>query len=78
MLFKSTYIIPGGSWVDVDCKARTALLNGTTSVYDQLQYGPSTAWPSLPGGVQTVWSLNGTNISGITQLQIIWQDGYLL
>ena len=78
VLFKSTYIIPGGSWVDVDCKARTALLNGTTSVYDQLQYGPSTAWPSLPGGVQTVWSLNGTNISGITQLQIIWQDGYLL
>jgi hypothetical protein len=78
--FVATYSIPAGSYVEIDTLARTVLLNGDTSqsVYGQLAYDPAGRWPTLPPKQSTTWSMAATGISNATQLQVVWQDAYLL
>jgi hypothetical protein len=77
--FLSGFIINAGTYVEVDCHMRTALLNGQpgNSVYSSI-YTFGLMWPYIPAGSQTSWSLQGSNLSNVTQTQIIWQDAYLL
>jgi hypothetical protein len=81
--FNSTYVIPAGSYVEVDTAARTAFLNGdhTQSVFNQLAINPAEPWPYLPPGAPTVtvqmllFTNGGT--SNATQLVAIWADPFL-
>jgi Phage tail protein len=79
-LFQPSYTIPAGSFVVVDCKNRTAFLNGdpANSVYSRLGYLSSGFWPYIPAGGSTIWSLSANNTSAASQVQIRWQDAYLL
>jgi hypothetical protein len=47
-------------------------------VFASINFG-STTWPTLPvSPARTDMSLTGSgNMTGITQCQAIWQDGYL-
>lgn len=72
-------IISSGQWLDVDTANKTAVLNS-----DPTQPRPAwidynaTSWPVLTPLPDT-WTflLSGSSTSGVTQAQVIWQDGYL-
>jgi hypothetical protein len=76
--FVSSYLIPAGSYVAVDCRARTAYLNGdpTNNVYGQLV--AFNLWPYIPANGSTTWALQATNYTGSSQVQITWADAYLV
>jgi hypothetical protein len=79
--FQTGYVIGTGYYVQVDCKAHTAYLNGdpTRSVYNQLSFGTNSGWPwTPPQPGYTTWALNGSGYSASTQLMIQWQNPYLL
>jgi hypothetical protein len=78
--FVPAYAIAAGHYVVIDTAARTVLLDGdpTQSVYGQLQWDGIGAWPFLPSKVATTFTLAATGISAATQLQVVWQDAYLL
>jgi hypothetical protein len=76
--FVPSYLISAGNYVQVDCRARTAYLNGdpTNNVYAQL--AAFNVWPYLPAGGSTSWALSATGYSSATQVQITWADAYLV
>jgi len=77
--FQAGFVISAGTWVEVDCRARTVLLNGdrTNSVYGNL--APSSAgWPVLPPGVATNWAYQATGLGTGSQLQVSWSDAFLI
>jgi hypothetical protein len=76
--FVPSYVISAGNYVQVDCRARTAYLNGdpTNNVYAQLV--AFNVWPYLPAGGSTTWALSATGYSSATQVQITWADAYLV
>jgi hypothetical protein len=81
MVFLSSFSVPAGDSLVVDCKARTMYLNSdpTTSRYGQVDFSQSTGgWPYIPAGGSTGWFLTATGYSTATQLQVTWQDSYLL
>jgi hypothetical protein len=81
LYFLSSFSIGAGDFLVIDCKARTMYLNSdpTTSRYGQVDFGASSGgWPYIPAGGSTTWQLNATGSSTATQLQINWQDAYLL
>jgi hypothetical protein len=78
--FVSGFTLTAGQWVDVDTDRHTAYRQSDTtqSVFASINFG-STTWPTLPvSPARTDMSLTGSgNMTGITQCQAIWQDGYL-
>jgi hypothetical protein len=78
--FVNSFVISAGDRVDLDCRTRTAYVNGdrNRNVFGQLSWNSTGAWPYLPPGVQTSWSVSASNIAAGSELQIVWQDGYLL
>lgn len=78
--FVSSFVINAGSYVDVDTRRHTARLNGIAdpaySVLVSLDWS-TLSWPVVPPGVAATMNLYGTNTSGVTQCQAIWQNGYL-
>jgi hypothetical protein len=80
MGFPQSFIINNGSHVTIDCRTRTAYLNDdrSQSVFSSLTLGSQGIWPSMPPGVRTFWTLAGSNTSNVTQMQVQWQDAYLL
>jgi hypothetical protein len=76
--FVAGYTIPAGGWVDVDTLAHTAYANSdpTQNVLAQLDF-TQLMWPVLPVGVDIQMALGGVATSGVSQVQAIWQDGYL-
>jgi hypothetical protein len=78
--FKSTMVMVAGDVLDVDTRTHTVLLNGTNAL-PLVAWNPNTAnpqWPVLPAGQLTVWQFSASNTGPATQLQITWQDTYLL
>jgi hypothetical protein len=75
--FLASLIIGAGQWVVIDCAARTVKLNDGTSLMGRVDWATTKAWPVLPPKLTTTWTVYGTNTSGVTQLQIAWQDAYL-
>jgi hypothetical protein len=73
------YIIDAGHWVDIDTAARTAYRDSdhTQPVLNQIDW-VNTAWPALRPNPQT-WQLTmtGGNTTGASQVQAIFNDGYL-
>jgi hypothetical protein len=84
LAFLSTFSVPAGDSLVIDCKARTMYLNSdpTTSRYNQVDFaGSSGGWPYIPATPApgfTSWLLNASSYSTATQLQVTWQDAYLL
>ena len=77
--FLPGFLINAGTYVEVDCRRRTATLNGvpTASVYQNI-YTLGLVWPSIPPGSYTQWSLSASNVSNVSQMDVVWQDAYLL
>ena len=76
--FVTAFIINAGTFVDVDTRAHTAYLMGdpAQSVITSLDWARLT-WPVIPPNTPATLNLIGTNTSGVTQVQAIWNDGYL-
>jgi hypothetical protein len=77
--FLSSFRVDAGNWVDIDTRAKTALVNGdpTQSVLASLDW-LNTTWPVLPvAPASTTMNLYGTGTSNVTQVQAIWADGFL-
>jgi hypothetical protein len=76
--FRSDMIINAGDYLEIDCRARTAFLNGQTTQNWYSQLGAiQTVWPQLPPGVDTLWWIYATGTNA-TMLQVNWQDAYLI
>ena len=77
--FVSTFTINGGDRVDVDCRRRTAYLNGNPgqSVFSSILVTGGN-WPFIPAPGQTSWQITATSTSPVSQMAIEWQDAYLL
>jgi hypothetical protein len=77
--FKSSFTVGSGEWVKVDCKARSAHLNGDPklSVFGSLDF-EATQWPLIyPLPWVNVIHLAGSSTSDNTLAEVIWQDAYL-
>lgn len=67
--------IAADEYLDVDMGAHTAMLNGTTSRPDLIDW-QATSWWSLPPGNSTV-EFTAQQMSGNPTATVIWQDAYL-
>ena len=69
--------IPGGSYLDVDVRARTIRLNGLVSQsrYDRLVF-PVSSWWTLPPGESRLMFVPGS-FSAPSQMQVRWRDAWL-
>lgn len=78
--FQNNYVVAAGAYLDIDCKAHTVLLNGdpTQSMYAQLKPNLGTPWPYIPAGGMTSWAMGGSNTGSQSEMDIIWQDAYLI
>ncbi len=83
--FVAGFVLTVNQWVDVDTDAHTAFRQSdpTQPCFSSLNFA-STIWPVLPpytgtpGRGETQMTLSGSgSTSGVTQVQAIWQDGYL-
>jgi hypothetical protein len=79
LVFLSGFAIGAGEWVDVDCVMKTLYRNGdpAQNVAPGLDWA-ATVWPVLPVHTPITMSMTGNSpMSGVTQAQVIWHDGYL-
>jgi len=82
LIFVAGTIIAAGQWVDVDTATKTVYWNSdpTSSAAAQFNWSQGT-WPVIPvtarGNLAATVTLSGSSTSGVTQVQAIWQDGYL-
>jgi hypothetical protein len=79
IVFLGSFSIAAGAYVEVDTAAKTARINGdpTQSVLSSINW-TATTWPVCPVAPgYTLIQLTGSSTSGVTQVQAIWQDGYL-
>jgi hypothetical protein len=77
--FVAGFIIPAGSFVDVDTQAKTAFLNGDNAQSEMAQIDwAQSVWPVLPTLPYWSWlTLRGDSTSATTQVQALWYDGFL-
>jgi len=78
--FKAGYNIGAGNWVDIDSARRTAYANSdhTQNVINQIDWTQTNQWPYIaPAPAYCQLLMQGTNTSGITQVQAFWNDRYL-
>jgi hypothetical protein len=79
--FLPSYVIPAGSFVEVDCDARTAYLNASpnNSVLASLDWLEISAngWPQIPARTAVQMTLVGSSTTSATVAVATWQDGYL-
>lgn len=77
----ASYVIPAGAYVEVDCDARTAYLNGNRqqSVLTSLDWLEISAngWPTIPARRPTTMSVTGSSTTSATQAVATWNTGYL-
>lgn len=77
--FVGGYVIDAGHYVDVDCAQKSALRDGDPAqpVISKIDW-TSTTWPAVaPLPATGLLSMSGGGTSALTQVQAIWQDGYL-
>lgn len=80
VVFRTGYVINAGDWVDVDTDQKTVYVNSDPNRPDHSAIDwTTTSWPSIPNdGAYWVMVMGGQTTTGVTQVQAIWQDGYLL
>jgi hypothetical protein len=77
--FVAGFTVAGGDWVDVDTANKTAYIRGdpTRNAVTSIDW-VNTTWPVLPvAPAQTTMNMTGSGASSVTQVQAIWNDGYL-
>jgi hypothetical protein len=80
--FLSTLTVSGGHFVEVNCAARSAYLDGdpTQNVLTQVDWVTMNAnggWPGIPPHTTVTMTYTGQSTSGSTQVQASWNDRYL-
>lgn len=77
-LFGPATTIGAAQFIQIDCNAKTVLLNGTTPMQDQVNFQGS-QWPLIwpVFGWSCAVNISGTSTSGVTQAQVSWQDRFL-
>jgi hypothetical protein len=80
--FAVTLVVSGGHYVEVDCDARSAYLDGdrTQNVLAQMDWVTLNAqggWPRIPPATTVTMTMTGQSTSGTTQTQASWNDRYL-
>jgi hypothetical protein len=76
-VFRQSFRIDAGRWVDVDTVAHTAIADDGSRQEAQIDWA-RTEWPTaLGGGVLNTLALNGSNVNHVTQVVAIWRDGFL-
>jgi hypothetical protein len=78
----NTLTISAGHYVEVDCAARTAYLDGDRSQNQltQMDWAAMNAnggWPLIPARTNITMAMTGSSTTGNTQTQAVWNDGYL-
>jgi hypothetical protein len=77
--FLQSFVLSSTQWVDIDSLNRTVYRQSDPrqNAIAQVDWVQST-WPYIPPlPSSAIVSFNGQSTSGITQAQVIWQDGYL-
>jgi hypothetical protein len=80
VVFKAGVIIDAGRYVEVDCKAHTARLDGdpSQSVLEAISWGESSWIVFQPAPFSNaLWMAGGSTASGVTQVTATWRDGWL-
>jgi len=78
MRFNATATIPAGQWIDIDTAARTIYWNSDPNSSAATVFNwVSSQFPVVPPGQTATMTLTGSSTSGVTQVQAIWNDGYL-
>jgi hypothetical protein len=79
--FVPSYVIAAGHYVEVDCEARTAYLDGNRaqSVLASLDWLEisTNGWPLIQPRTPTNMTLTGSSTTAATQAVATWNDGYL-
>lgn len=80
VVFEIGYVINAGDWVDVDTDQKTVYVNSDPNRPDHSAIDwTTTQWPSIPNdGAYWTMVAGGQSTTGVTQVQAIWQEGYLL
>lgn len=84
VVFQASYTIPGGHYVEVNTRERTAYYDAdrTQPVTDKLDWTRyEIVWPWVAAGAPTVATsvqLTGGGYSTATQLVVLWNDPYLV
>ena len=76
---QSSFIVNAGHYLEVDTARKTAFMDGdrTQPQINQIAW-LSSRWPVLPVlPATTTMQMSGNNTSGTSQVQAIWNDGYL-
>jgi hypothetical protein len=78
--FLNTFRVDGGSYVEVDTKAKTAYVNGDTArPAMRFLAWPELVWPVLPPEPTfTVMSITGQSTSEFTYVTAVWRNAYLM
>jgi hypothetical protein len=80
--FQNSFTLGAGQYVEVDCFARTAWLNGdhTKPALSSINWS-TTRWGPIPGGgrLGTRYPMNlyGSSTAGVTQVQAFWNDRFM-
>ena len=80
--FQPTLGLNAGQYVEVDCAAHTAYLNGDRSknvltLIDWTNIAANGGWPRIPPLTHVTMSMSGQSTGGTTQTTALWSDGYL-
>jgi hypothetical protein len=80
--FLPTMGLSAGHYVEVDCDAKTAYLDGNRAnnvlgLVDWASIAVNNGWPRLPPLTHVTMTMTGQSTSGVTQAQAFWNDGYL-
>ena len=73
------YQVFANHYLDIDSATKTAYVDGdrTQPAMSSIDW-QNTSWPAIgPAPAYSVVSLNATSTSAITQVQVMWRDGYL-
>lgn len=72
---KLNYTIAAGAYVVLDFANKTAILNGTTPIYDKVDFPTSTWWQIQPGDNNLRLAATGT--TGATSMTVEWRDAWI-
>ena len=78
--FTPSFVVDAGHYVEIDSTAYTAAIDGDpTRPAEQFLVWPSLRWPVLaPIPSYSIMRLDGSSTSEISQVQALWQDGFLI
>lgn len=68
--------LPAGQYIEIDCNARTILLNGTSNVYGVMEYNDADFFYLEPSENEIYFNAT-SGTSAETELEVDWRDAFL-